>query len=69
MPKILSIEELLPLTDSIPLIDVRSPAEYELAHVPGAFNIPIFDNEERRQVGIKYKIGGKKARCCWGSIL
>ncbi len=66
MPKILSIEELLPLTDSIPLIDVRSPAEYELAHVPGAFNIPIFDNEERRQVGIKYKIGGKESAVLLG---
>ena len=60
MPKILSIEELLPLTDTIPLIDVRSPGEYELAHIPGAYNIPIFDNEERRQVGIKYKVGGKE---------
>lgn len=60
MPKTISIEELLPLTDTLTLIDVRSPAEYELAHIPGAFNIPIFDNEERRQVGIKYKIGGKE---------
>lgn len=60
MPNIVSIKELLPLTDTIPLIDVRSPAEYELAHIPGAYNIPIFDNEERRQVGIKYKMGGKE---------
>lgn len=60
MPKILSIEELLPLTDSFPLIDVRSPAEYELAHIPGAVNIPIFTNDERRDVGIKYKVGGKE---------
>lgn len=60
MPQKLSIEELLPLTDSIPLIDVRSPGEYDLAHIPGAVNIPIFDNEERRQVGIKYKVGGKE---------
>eukprot|EP01028_Stygiella_incarcerata_P011316 TRINITY_DN63324_c0_g1_i1.p1 TRINITY_DN63324_c0_g1~~TRINITY_DN63324_c0_g1_i1.p1 ORF type:complete len:351 (+),score=18.14 TRINITY_DN63324_c0_g1_i1:10-1062(+) len=60
MPRILSIEELLPLTDTIPLIDVRSPGEYELAHIPGAFSIPIFDNDERREVGIKYKIGGKE---------
>lgn len=60
MPRILSIEELLPLTDTIPLVDVRSPGEYELAHIPGAFNIPIFDNDERREVGIKYKIGGKE---------
>ncbi len=60
MPKKLSIEELLPLTDSIPLIDVRSPAEYEQAHIPGAVNIPIFDNDERREVGINYKAGGKE---------
>lgn len=60
MPKIISIGKLLPLTDTIPLIDVRSPAEFELAHIPGAFNIPIFDNDERREVGIKYKVGGKE---------
>ncbi|MEN8118266.1 MAG: tRNA 2-selenouridine(34) synthase MnmH [Bacteroidota bacterium] len=60
MPKVISIEELLPLTDTIPLIDVRSPAEYEQAHIPGAVSMPLFDNEERRQVGIRYKQGGKE---------
>jgi tRNA 2-selenouridine synthase len=60
MPKKLSIEEFLPLTDTLPLVDVRSPAEYAHAHIPGAVNIPLFDNEERKQVGIRYKQGGKE---------
>ena len=60
MPKKLSIEELLPLTDSLPLVDVRSPAEYAQAHIPGSVNMPLFDNEERKQVGIRYKQGGKE---------
>jgi tRNA 2-selenouridine synthase len=37
------------------LIDVRSPAEYAHAHFPGAINIPIFTNEERKIVGTIYK--------------
>jgi len=60
MPTKLSIEEFLPLTDTLPLVDVRSPAEYAKAHIPGAVNIPLFDNEERKQVGIRYKQGGKE---------
>lgn len=60
MPTVLSIKEFLPLTNTLPLVDVRSPAEYNKAHIPGAINIPIFDNEERKQVGIRYKQGGKE---------
>ena len=59
MAKYLSIEELLPLTDSLPLVDVRSPAEYAQGHIPNAVNIPLFDNDERKSVGIRYKQGGK----------
>jgi tRNA 2-selenouridine synthase len=29
------------------IIDVRSPAEFNQAHVLGAVNIPLFSNEER----------------------
>jgi len=56
----LSAKDFLSLTDHLPLVDVRSPAEYEHAHIPGAVNIPLFDNEERKQVGIRYKQGGKE---------
>jgi len=37
-------------------IDVRSPAEYDEDHIPGAVNLPIFDNEERREIGTLYKM-------------
>ena len=60
MAEKLIIDKFLPLTDTLPLVDVRSPAEYEHAHIPGAVNIPLFDNEERKQVGIRYKLGGKE---------
>jgi tRNA 2-selenouridine synthase len=36
------------------LIDLRSPKEYEEATIPGAINIPIFTNEERRDIGFVY---------------
>ena len=37
------------------LIDVRSPAEYKHAHIPGAHSIPLFNDEERKIVGTAYK--------------
>jgi len=60
MAQILPIEKFLPLTDRLPLVDVRSPAEFAQGHIPGAVNIPLFDNEERAIVGIGYKNGGKE---------
>ncbi len=42
-----------------PIIDVRSPGEYDRGHIPGAFNIPLFSNEERAQVGTIYKLKGQ----------
>ena len=37
------------------LVDVRTPSEYGHAHIPGAVNLPIFDDEERKIVGTTYK--------------
>lgn len=42
------------------LIDVRSPAEYVHAHIPGAFNLPLFNNEERAIIGTMYKKSGRE---------
>ncbi len=36
-------------------VDVRSPGEYEQETIPGAINIPIFNNEERAEIGTLYK--------------
>jgi len=37
------------------IIDVRSPAEFALDHIPGSINYPVLNNEERAQIGILYK--------------
>jgi hypothetical protein len=36
------------------IIDVRSPGEYKLDHIPGALNMPVLNNEERCKVGTIY---------------
>lgn len=59
MPKILRPKKFLDLSHTISIIDVRSPKEFEIGHIPGAINIPIFDNEERAKVGTRYKQAGK----------
>ena len=41
-----------------PLIDVRSPLEYEKGHWPRAINIPLFSNNERSTIGTLYKKEG-----------
>jgi len=55
----LPVKDFVFLADESPVIDVRSPAEYAQGHIPGAYNIPLFDNEERAQVGKTYKQQGK----------
>jgi len=42
------------------LIDVRSPAEFEKGHITGAFNVPLFKDDERAIVGTLYKQQGKQ---------
>jgi len=53
--KKLTIENWLDFKENHLLIDVRSPAEYEHAHIPGAINLPLLSNEERKIVGTLYK--------------
>ncbi len=36
------------------IIDVRSPAEFAVDHVPGAINLPVLDNAERIEIGTLY---------------
>ena len=38
-----------------PILDVRSPGEFEQGHIPSAIALPLFTNEERAQVGTCYK--------------
>lgn len=49
----------LELSKTVPVCDVRSPQEYGSGHIPGAVNIPLFNDSERKAVGIKYKHEGR----------
>ena len=53
-------EEFLRKAKTIPVIDVRSPGEFNHGHIPGAVNIPLFTDEERAIVGTNYKKQGRK---------
>ncbi|MDA3854206.1 MAG: tRNA 2-selenouridine(34) synthase MnmH [Bacteroidales bacterium] len=52
-------ESFLKIGKELVTIDVRSPKEFEEGHIPGAVNLPIFDNDERAVVGTLYKRKGK----------
>ncbi|MCU0436033.1 MAG: tRNA 2-selenouridine(34) synthase MnmH [Bacteroidia bacterium] len=60
MPSRLLIAEFLEQAATLPVIDVRSPGEFEKGHIPGAVNIPLFSNDERAQVGTCYKQHGQQ---------
>jgi tRNA 2-selenouridine synthase len=57
--KKIQISDFLNLASGIPVIDVRSPSEFKSGHIPGAHNIPLFDDKEREAVGISYKKEGR----------
>ena len=55
-PHIFSIEKLASsMAEFDAIIDVRSPAEFALDHIPGAINLPVLNNEERIEIGTLYK--------------
>ncbi len=55
------IEQFLELAKQHPVIDVRSPGEYNHAHIPGAHSMPLFTDEERKVVGTAYKQQSREA--------
>ena len=57
----LTIEEFLALAQQYLVLDVRSPGEYTHAHMPGAHNLSLFSDEERKAVGTAYKQQSREA--------
>lgn len=43
------------------MLDARSPGEFEEGHIPGAVSFPLFDNDDRAEVGTLYKQVGREA--------
>ena len=54
------IEEFLQLAKLNPVLDVRSPGEYQHASIPDAYSLPLFSDEERKIVGTAYKQQSRK---------
>lgn len=50
---VLDASALGALCDAV-VIDLRSPAEFAVDHVPGACNVPLFDDVERAIIGTLY---------------
>lgn len=48
------------VTQKIPLIDVRSPIEYEKGTFSNTINLPLMSDEERHLIGICYKEKGSE---------
>lgn len=55
-----NVEEFLALSRQQIVLDVRSPGEYAHASIPGALSLPLFTDDERRQVGTLYKQQGRQ---------
>lgn len=47
--------QLLLLMETHPVLDVRSPGEFKHAHIPGAYSLPLFTDDQRKVVGTAYK--------------
>ena len=47
------------LLNEIPLLDVRAPVEFTQGAFPYAENFPLINNQEREEIGIRYKNQGQ----------
>ncbi|MEO6844489.1 MAG: rhodanese-like domain-containing protein, partial [Ginsengibacter sp.] len=50
----IDIDHFLNLSNRLPILDVRSPGEFNHAHIPGAYSVPIFTDEQRAIIGTAY---------------
>jgi tRNA 2-selenouridine synthase len=58
MARNLDPEAFLQEALTFPVVDVRSPGEFLQGHIPDAFNIPLFDDQERAIIGTLYNRSG-----------
>jgi tRNA 2-selenouridine synthase len=54
----ISVERMLALRDLV-LVDVRSPGEHSDENIPGARNVPLLSDAERKEVGTVFKNEGE----------
>ena len=51
------------------IIDVRSPSEFSQDHMPGAINLPVLDDDQRKEVGTLHKADAFGARKRGASLI
>ena len=68
MAELIHIEKFLDKfeEEKLLLLDARSEGEFDHAHIPGAINVPLLNNEHRHLVGIEYKKKGREAAVALG---
>ncbi len=49
------------LRNNIPLLDLRSPAEFSRGSLPSATNIPLLTDPQRQKIGTTYRKNGREA--------
>lgn len=57
---VIDIEDYVKSQEKRLLIDVRSPSEHAKGHIPGSINIPLLNDEERKEIGTIYKQESRK---------
>jgi tRNA 2-selenouridine synthase len=58
LPQIDNYPELF--LNDIPLMDVRAPVEFGQGAFPGAANLPLLNDDERHQIGLRYAEQGQE---------
>ncbi|MCE2407226.1 MAG: tRNA 2-selenouridine(34) synthase MnmH [Pseudomonadales bacterium] len=54
------------LRDNTPVLDVRAPVEYARGSLPNSVNVPLLTDNERAEVGIRYKQSGNESAVALG---
>lgn len=58
--QLITLESFWTIREKTPIIDARSEGEFAQSNIPGAFNLPILNNQERVVVGTLYKEKGSE---------
>lgn len=70
MPEVISAESCREfLLNNTPLIDTRAPVEFCKGSFPAAINLPLLNDHEREQIGLRYKQAGQQAAIQLGERL
>jgi tRNA 2-selenouridine synthase len=56
-------------TQGVALLDVRAPVEFEQGAFPDSINLPLMNDQERHQVGLRYKEVNQEAAIALGHEL